>query len=104
MAQEIVDFLTYEQPQGVKRCPTCGIEYTDARSFCPICGADIASVLAMREKAGEYDEEEYIRKDTPESVKDGKLVRAIKIAGISVAVIAGVLLVAIISVVFGFFL
>lgn len=101
MAQETVDLLVYEPKIGVKYCPTCGIEYFDERAFCPVCGADIAAVSEIRKKDGEYVEYTPHRKQASEKEKEGsKLLLAIKIAGIAVAVLLATIVLAFV----GFFL
>ena len=101
MAQETVDLLVYEPKSDVKHCPTCGIEYFDERAFCSVCGADIAAVSEIRKKDGEYMGYIPISSKAASREKEGsKLLLAIKILGISVAV----LLFAIVLVFLGFFL
>ncbi|MBE6623730.1 MAG: zinc ribbon domain-containing protein [Ruminococcaceae bacterium] len=103
MAQETVDFLVYETPRGLKKCPACGIEYFDERAFCPECGADIAAVSELRGDSDGYIDLPIKNGGLSEKKKTSKLVTAIKIAGISVAVLFALLLAAIFGIGFGFF-
>ena len=103
LAHETVDFLVFETPDGLKKCPTCGIEYFDERAFCPECGADISAVSKSRGDSDDYIYTPVELGGHSEKKKTSKLVTAIKIAGISVAVLFALLLAAIFGIGFGFF-